>query len=332
MLLVMWNWFPVAVLAVPLLGCSTGGGSEGAESSGGGGQSTSGGSGGASASGGNGGSSSGGFAGASGAAGANGGASGASGSGGGGGSGSGGSAGGSAGPCGAVGLFVCDDFESAAPGSEPAAPNWLPQLAWQSDRIVVDASKAHSGSNSIKVVAATYGAQIYAASGFPPANNTFYVRAWMNLEKSTADMGGHVDFIEGGEAEGDSGEELRLGASHGMVDVNLIPGSKGSGGGEKTQFSNGDVDIPSDGGEGIVLQPDVWYCVEALFDGENHEFRTWIDGTEVPGLHVTDWQQGRSDWSPTYAYGKIGGQNFSGQAGTIWYDDIAFGSGPIGCD
>lgn len=233
------------------------------------------------------------------------------------------------GPCRAAGILLCEDFEGASIGSEPAAPNWQPQPAWQQDRIKVDGTQRHSGSRSVSVVGTPYAVQLIAAKVMSPPDNRFFIRVWMRLEKSTKAMGGHVSFIEGAEAEGDNGEELRLGASHGIVDVNLIPGSKGSGGGEKTQFSNGDTDIPSSGG-GVELGADTWYCVEALFDGMAHRFEAWVDGKQV--LNVTDWKQGRTNWSPMYKFVKIGAQNFSGQAGRIFYDDIAIGTQRIGCE
>jgi len=237
-------------------------------------------------------------------------------------------------PCERPETLLCDDFESSASGAEPGAPLWTPQPAWQNDRIRVTDAQAHSGSRSASVTGAPYGTALVPVKEFPTDGKPLYVRVYLRTEKSTADMAGHVSFIEGAEKLGDDGEELRLGASHGQLDVNLIPGSKGTGGtGEKTQFSNGRVDIPGDGGPGVVLKPGVWTCIEAMFDGKNHRFSAWVDGKKVDGLEVTDWQQGRKNWSPSYRYLKIGGQNFSGATGKLYYDDIVVSTaGPIGCD
>jgi hypothetical protein len=236
-------------------------------------------------------------------------------------------------PCDRPETLLCDDFESAAPGAEPGAPRWIAQPAWQNDRIRITDRHAHSGTRAASLTGAPYGVALVPVKEFPMDGKPLYVRVFMRTEKSTADMGGHVSFIEGAEKLGDDGEELRLGASHGMLDVNLIPGSKGSGGGEKTQFSNGRTDIPGDGGPGIVLKPGSWACIEAMFDGKNHRFSAWVDGKLVTGLDVSDWKQGRTGWSPIYRYLKIGGQNFSGATGTLYYDDIVVSTaGPIGCD
>lgn len=232
--------------------------------------------------------------------------------------------------CQAPGILFCDNFDKSAPKSEPAGPNWRPQPAWQNDRNKVDASQSHSPPHSVLVTPTSYGSQLIVGMGFPLTDNSFYVRVFMRLEKSSKDMGGHVSFIEGAEAQGDEGEELRLGSSHGIVDVNLIPGSKGNGSGEKTQFSNGDVDIPRDD-KGVVLDADRWYCLEAHFDGKNHRFELWIDDKQQANMSVSDWKQGRMNWSPVYRFLKMGGQNFSGQMGRVWYDDVAVGSTRIGC-
>lgn len=227
-----------------------------------------------------------------------------------------------------MGALLCDGFEAVAPGSEPGPPNWQAQPKWQGDRIVVDTKVARDGMRAVSLVGAPYGTQLIAMRSLP---QRFFVRVFMRLERSTREMGGHVSFIEGAEAEGDAGEELRLGASHGVLDVNLLPGNRGTGGGEKTQFSNGEVDVPARGGS-VELAAGRWYCLEALFDGVAHELRAWLDGAEIAGLHVTDWRQGRRNWSPTYKYLKIGAQNFSGTSGRIAYDDIALAGERIGCD
>ena len=57
-----------------------------------------------------------------------------------------------------------------------------------------------------------------------------------------------------------------------------------------------------------------------------------MDKVEVPGLHVRDWGVQRMNWSPNYNVIKFGAQNYSGNVGGLYYDDIAVGTGPIGCD
>ncbi len=222
---------------------------------------------------------------------------------------------------------MCDDFEQAdldAGWSFVGNPANAPGL---------DSGQAVSGVQSLTFESTdTQGAFIYPAQGLPTANNQVYVRSQVRFAKSMADMGGHVSYIVAADAPS-NGSEMRLGASQNfgtsemMVDVNLL-----GTGPEYTQFSNGDVTggPPSDN-VGLSLSADTWYCMEALYDGQEHEFRLWVDGVEVPAMHVTDWQQGVMDWAPNYSILKIGGQNYSGSLGQVWFDDVAISTQPIGC-
>ena len=80
----------------------------------------------------------------------------------------------------------------------------------------------------------------------------------------------------------------------------------------------------------MILTAGRWYCVEAHFDGKNHQFRLRLDDKEQPAMNVSDWKQGRTNWSPAYKFLKIGVQNFSSQLGRVWYDDVAVGAKRIG--
>jgi hypothetical protein len=37
-------------------------------------------------------------------------------------------------------------------------------------------------------------------------------------------------------------------------------------------------------------------------------------------------------WAPMFSFIKIGAQNYSGDIGKIWYDDVAVGTQRIGCN
>jgi hypothetical protein len=247
---------------------------------------------------------------------------------------SGDSGGGSHGPCGATGIFVCDDFETTAASAKPDTSKW--SIAGNPGLTpVVDDKKAHGGTHALNfAMTDNQGVFISPTKGFPPQDNTFYVRAWINFAKPMKDMGGHVDFIVGATAP-ENGTEVRLGASQNfgsrleMLDLNLLGGNNP----EHSQFSNGDYT----GGNGstkpgVTLDAGRWYCLEGFFNGKAHEFQLWVDDVEVPGLHVTDWGQKTMSWSPIYNVGKVGAQKFSGDPGQLWYDDVAFGTSRIGCN
>lgn len=207
---------------------------------------------------------------------------------------------------------------------------------------VIDTTRKHSGNNAVKATGNNVGSFLIPASGqlggvIVPGNR-FYVRIWVNFEKATAAIGNHSDFLVGATSQDNSGVELRLGFSSNqsgkpeMLDLNLI----GSGA-EVTRYSNGFTDGGNPGafpGMGVQFVANQWYCFEALFDGAGSEFRLWIDGVENMEMHVTDFSGNstpRTNWGPMFTYLKIGTQDFSGQIGQVWYDDVFVGTAPIGC-
>jgi len=243
-----------------------------------------------------------------------------------------GGTGGAAGPCGATGLLVCDTFEATEVGAPADSAKWSavgdPGLAPR----VVD-TKHNSGQRSLYFASTNNrGVFVAAAMGLPRPDKRFHTRAFVSFVQPMSAIGGHVAFIVAA-TQPENGIEVRLGASktfgsgQAMLDLNFI----GSGQ-EHTQFSNGDYTGGNgSSAPGVVFEADRWYCVETLFDGAAHELRVWVDTVEVPGLHVTDWGVGRTNWSPEYNVAKFGGQNYSGSLGAVYYDDIAVGTGPIGC-
>ena len=73
-----------------------------------------------------------------------------------------------------------------------------------------------------------------------------------------------------------------------------------------------------------------------MFDGGHNEFRLWIADKEVTSMHVTNFAARTTDaprmmWAPSFKFLKIGAQNYSGDIGQVWYDDVVVGSEQIGC-
>jgi hypothetical protein len=262
-----------------------------------------------------------------------GGGGGATGTGGAGGSAAGGAGGGNpdastggSGPCDAPGILVCDDFEGGM-------KMWtMPSMA----QVTLDMTQHHSGTTSIKVMgSSTPSNHISTPAGTVFPNNSFYVRTWVYFEKSTAQINGHVAYIVGATTEDNSGTEARIGSSNNlkgvpMLDFNLQPP-------DSSQFSNGDINGIGGGTStpGVSFNAATWYCIEAYFngDGANAALQVWVNETEVTGLHVTDWGgQGPRAWAPQYKLVKVGGQNYSGSIGNVWYDDVAVGTQRIHCN
>ncbi|MEI9942508.1 MAG: hypothetical protein WDO69_35285 [Pseudomonadota bacterium] len=242
-------------------------------------------------------------------------------------------------------IIVSDNFDTSAVNAAPDASKWLPPPSGGTNGPTVVSSKAHSAPNSASSTGTSsgQGAALIPVSGLPTTDNHFYVRVWVNFAKATSAVAGHAAFLVAGSTLDQSGTELRLGVSippgfaTAMVDLNLQNPTDG-GGGEVTRFSNGFTT----GGNplnmaGTTFDSDSWTCVEALFDGGHNEFRLWIGGSEVSNMHVTNFAARPTDaprvtWAPSFKFLKIGAQNYSGDIGQVWYDDVVVGSAPIGCN
>jgi hypothetical protein len=241
-------------------------------------------------------------------------------------------------------IIVSDNFDSSAANAAPDASKWRAPPSGSTNGPTVVSTKAHSAPNSASSTGTSsgQGAALIPISGLPTADNHFYVRVWINFAKATSSVAGHAAFLVAGSTLDQSGTELRLGVSippgfaTAMVDLNLQNPTDG-GGGEVTRFSNGFTT----GGDplnmaGTTFGADTWTCVEALFDGGHNEFRLWIAGTEVSTMHVTNFAARSSDpprvtWAPSFKFLKIGAQNYSGDIGQVWYDDVVVSSAAIGC-
>jgi hypothetical protein len=324
---------PASVMA----GCAGGGGSGG------------GGAGGSAATGGAGGTGSGGVPGTGGAAGGGaggaGGVAGSAGTAGMGGAGTGG-AGGAGGSGGALAgtIIVSDNFDADTAGASPNTARWLPPAVGDQNLPAIDTARFHSPPNAARVQGTSSGdgSFLVPAMGLPAPSNRFFVRVWINFEKATSDVTGHNGFIVGADSRSNSGTELRLGISTPpgfsapMMDLNLQ--NPKDGGGEVTRFSNtfttgaDPLNQP-----GFSFTANHWYCLEALFDGGASQFQVWVDSVEVTAMHVTNFaaratDPSRTAWAPTYSFLKIGAQNYSGDIGQIWYDDVVAATARVGCN
>jgi hypothetical protein len=237
------------------------------------------------------------------------------------------STGGSGDGSGCANAAVCDDFESGT-----LSADWIIQMDSTPAPEIDSAKGANGSSSSLKTTGTSQ--QSFVAREVP--GQAFYTRAYMNFEQSTAQMTGHGWFIVGAtNVTSGNEEQMRFGSSgnhgHNEIDFNVYGPSCG---GEKTQFSDG----ASDGGAGwqgntfdsVLFDANTWYCVEAFFNGPGNEFQLWVDGEEVPGLHVTEATM-CAGWSPTYTHIKFGaGANST--IGAIWYDDVAVSQTRVGCE
>ncbi|MEO7036445.1 MAG: hypothetical protein ABI548_21050 [Polyangiaceae bacterium] len=256
---------------------------------------------------------------------------------------SGGATSGAAGAPGGV-IVVSDNFDTTPANGPPDPLKWLPPPTGSMNGPTIVSAKFHSAPNSASSTGTSsgQGAALIPVSGLPTPDNHFYVRVWVNFAKATSTVAGHAAFLVAGSTSDQSGTELRLGVSippgfaTAMVDLNLQNPTDGPG--EVTRFSNGfTTGADPLNMSGTTFAADTWTCVEALFDGGHNEFRLWVGGSEVTNMHVTNFAARTTDparvaWAPSFKFLKIGAQNYSGDIGQVWYDDIVVGSEPIGCN
>jgi hypothetical protein len=232
--------------------------------------------------------------------------------------GSAGTAGGATGnPCAArSGLRFCDDFESKPVGAFATAAPWV----LQGGTVTIDGTTpAHSGSKSVRVHATDNDYDtlfvLHDATILPAPNGRFFLRAYLRLGRAMA--AGHNAFIIADPyAMQGTGNNVRIGEMNGMLMYTIMGDGHGA-------LSN--QNYYNDGKPGVAFTPSTWTCLEVLIDHARPEIDVWVDGTEVPDLHHTDWPL------DSYDSVRFGFEKYAGPAIDIWYDDIAIGTERIGC-
>jgi hypothetical protein len=226
---------------------------------------------------------------------------------------------GGASPCANQGLLFCDDFEAATTTTPPAP--WSTSIIGNGTVTVDGVTPAHSGTKSIHVSDGDSDYDtllvLHDASVLPAPAGRFYVRAFIRL--GAAMSAGHNTFVLADRfvSQG-QGNDLRLGEDDQMLMYTVMGDAHGA-------LSN--ASYYDDGMmPGVQFPPATWTCLEVLLDSTKPEIDVWVDGKEVPDLHHTDFPL------DDYDNVRFGFEKYAGPAMDVWYDDIAIGTGPIGCD
>lgn len=189
----------------------------------------------------------------------------------------------------------------------------LPQEYDSAGIVAVVSDKAHSGSNSVYVKKGNDGQaflQLTDAAVFPFAGSKIHVRAFINVPEWPAN---HVSWIEIGTPVNEE-HELRVGAHQGVLQVNHWPG-------DQDQIA-----------EGISFAVNEWHCIELSYDTSTSTIEVWLDDTKIDALTAAGtFARGGT---PEGGFPPIEALRFGAeiQATEAWYDDIAVGTGPIGCN
>ncbi len=232
---------------------------------------------------------------------------------------------------GCTGLPLCDDFESAVAGAAPDATKWAvvsPSCAG-TGTVTVDGTVAHSGSQSVKVTGkGGYCNHVFLANTAAPVaiGKLMYGRFFLRIQDALGQ--GHATFLTMKDTA-DGGKDLRLGGQNQVMIWNR-------------ESDDATLPVLSPTGTALSVSPSTqaWHCMEFMVDGNAGLMQTWMDGTEVAGLHedgvpTPDIDQqwlNKAGWKPSIADFKLGWESYAGQDLTLWFDDVALGPARIGCN
>jgi hypothetical protein len=188
---------------------------------------------------------------------------------------------------------------------------------------------AHSGTTSIRVDGqAGYCNHVFFGlqTPFTSVGSDIYVRYF--VRHTTALPIGHVTSVAMRDAN-DGGNDLRMGGQNGALQWNR---------------QSDDATLPEQSPAGVALSVPLptnqWECVEFEVNQAQGNMRTWLNGTEVQGLHLDNvptpnvdaqWLQNRPNWRPSLTDLRFGWESYSDGADTLWFDDVAIGSQQISC-
>ncbi len=246
------------------------------------------------------------------------------------------------------GAAQCFDFENGLPA----------EIVQNASNYSIDTSIGYNSTSSVRV-----DTQNYSDGGFfkvlPPAND-FWARVFV---RSSGDRAG-VSF--GGDSQGfarahgvllrgeDGGQHLRVGDHRCQLEINR----DGSGMHahldddlEMTSGSYGSDDSVCMEEFGARMQPELWYCLEVHFNGDDNEVQVFWDNQNVEQLHVTNertWtnadkapggaysMHADKPWGPYlfdyFAFGYTSFNNLNSPPNiSFWYDGVATSTSRIGC-
>lgn len=233
-------------------------------------------------------------------------------------------------------LVLCDDFESASAGAAPDASRWSiggPNCFSGAGQAVVDATQAHSGSQSVRITPGSdyCGHAFIQSSAISQLGNVRYGRFYIRLQAALTDA--HVTFLSMRDANDSSdshSEELRIGGQSGVL---------------KWNRSKDDATLPTLSLVGIsmsrALPAQTWTCIEFRIDQSTGQIQTWVDGVAPAGLQADGvatadvdqtWINQYPSWRPALTDLKLGWEAYGGATNTVWIDDVALGSQRIGCE
>jgi hypothetical protein len=227
-------------------------------------------------------------------------------------------------------LPLCDTFEDTAVGSPPKSSLWTLVPSAATGTATVDSIGAHGSTHSLKVVSPDR-LFLRNTAVIGTLGAVAHIRFYLRLATPLADGHGalivtHPTMVD----QYSQQNELRFGSQGSVFHWN-------------TDSDAANIPDVSPNGNAASFKPaaNTWYCVELTINTNGH-LNVSVDGTDVPGL--TEDGTATPDIDQTWvgstaslarymtlADFNFGWQSYGGGPLTLWYDDVALSSMPIGC-
>jgi hypothetical protein len=219
--------------------------------------------------------------------------------------------------CGArTGLSLCEDFETQAAGAAQAKAPWTPAINGDG-QVLIDDQVAHSGKQSLKIHGSGFTTfLVLNGAPFPPTSGPLHVRMYVRLAEAMT--GGHNTFLVADtQAAPGAGNAFRLGEMNAMLMYTVMGDTHGALANENYYNDH----LP-----GAALTALTWSCLEIALAHQKPEVQVSLDGKAIDDLHHTDWALDAYDTL------RFGFEKYAGPVSDVWYDDIAVGTAPLGCN
>ncbi|MEV4340541.1 cellulose-binding domain-containing protein [Streptomyces sp. NPDC049590] len=230
-------------------------------------------------------------------------------------------------PAGCGGAVLCSDFENQTGTSPSGDWRFTAPDCQGTGAATVDTAVAHSGTKSLRVDGrAGYcnHAFVAAATDLSTVGPVLYVRMW--VRHTTALPSSHVTFVSMPDSS-QGGRALRVGGQNGALQWNR---------------ESDDATLPAQSPAGVALSKPLptgsWQCLRFAIDTSAPKLDTWLGDQQVPGLHADgvptqdidqQWLSRTTPPRPTAL--RLGWESYGSGDDTLWFDDVAVGSAPIGC-
>ncbi|MGC0412518.1 hypothetical protein RKD32_005444 [Streptomyces sp. SAI-195] len=222
---------------------------------------------------------------------------------------------------------ICSGFEDQT-GPEPSGDwRFTAPDCQGTGTVAVDSVVSHAGGRSLRVDGrAGYcnHAFVSHAADLSSVGPVLYVRMW--VRHTTSLPASHVTFVSMPDSA-QGGRALRVGGQNGALQWNR---------------ESDDATLPAQSPAGVALSrplpTDGWQCLRFAVDTSAGHLDTWLGDEQVPGLHAdgvptqdVDQQWLARGGAPRPTALRLGWESYATGDDTLWFDDVAVGSAPIGC-